>query len=117
MSGRVGERAFQVEGTARTKAMRWESSHQIPGTKRRGCRSWRAMRRTGWGFGSLRLILKTTGGSNEGLRRVLMGRSAAGPSTAAAFLRSGLRVGSRVKAGRPVGRPLQLSKQERNKWF
>lgn len=69
------------------------------------------------GLRELALDPKDNGGSNEGLRRVLMGGSAAGPSTAAAFLRSGLGVGSRVKAGRPVGRPLQLSKQERNKWF
>lgn len=31
----MGERAFQAEGMARTKAPRWEQAHQIPETERR----------------------------------------------------------------------------------
>lgn len=34
LPGGVGERAFQAEVTAKTKAVRWEQAHQIPGTER-----------------------------------------------------------------------------------
>lgn len=35
MPGRVGERAFQAEGVARTKAVRWEQAQQISGPETR----------------------------------------------------------------------------------
>lgn len=35
MPGGVGERAFQAEVTARTKAVRWEQAHHVPGTERK----------------------------------------------------------------------------------
>lgn len=35
LPGGVGESAFQAEVTAKTKVVRWEQSHQIPGTERK----------------------------------------------------------------------------------